>query len=181
MRIDTSRNVNIGATALGARVGIRGSGSTSATTSLLVQNSAAFTSLRTLDNGEVLMYPSTTYPTDTSFRSYQSGGLTVVGLISDRITVSGGGAQDTYIQGYGTYLHYQQFRGLVINNSLGATTSSTPSALVEIQSTTQGFLPPKMTTTQKNAIASPATGLVVMDITTLKLCVYNGSSWVDLH
>jgi hypothetical protein len=42
-------------------------------------------------------------------------------------------------------------------------------------------LPPVMTTTQKNAIASPATGLVVMDITTLKLCVYNGSSWVDLH
>ena len=180
MRIDGSQNVNIGATALGARVGIKGSGSTSATTSLLVQNSGAFTSLKTLDNGEVLIYPSTTYPTDTSFRSYQSGGLAVVGLISDRLTVTGGGANETYIQGYGTFLHYERFRGLVINNSSSATLSTTPSALVEIQSTTQGFLPPKMTTTQKNAIASPASGLVVYDSTTNKLCCYNGSTWNDL-
>jgi hypothetical protein len=159
---------------------IKGSGSTSATTSLLVQNSSAFTSLKTLDNGEVLMYPSTTYPTDISFRSYQSGGLAVVGLISDRLTISGGGAQDTYIQGYGTFLHYQQFRGLVINNLSSATLSTTPSALVEIQSTTQGFLPPKMTTTQKNAIASPASGLILYDSTTNKLQCYNGSTWNDL-
>lgn len=159
---------------------IKGSGSTSATTSLLVQNSSAFTSLKTLDNGEVLIYPSTTYPTDTSFRSYQSGGIAVVGLISDRLTVTGGGANDTYIQGYGTFLHYERFRGLVINNSSSATLSTTPSALVEIQSTTQGFLPPKMTTTQKNAIATPAAGLVVYDSTTNKLCCYNGSTWNDL-
>jgi hypothetical protein len=158
----------------------KGSGSTSATTSLLVQNSSAFTSLKTLDNAEVLMYPSTTYPTDTSFRSYQSGGLAVVGLISDRLTISGGGAQDTYIQGYGTFLHYQQSRGLVINNLSSASLSTTPSALVEIQSTTQGFLPPKMTTTQKNAIASPAAGLVLYDSTTNKLQCYNGSTWNDL-
>jgi hypothetical protein len=176
----SGNSVGINETTPTAKLHIKGSGSTSATTSLLVQNSSAFTSLRTLDNGEVLMYPSSTYPTDTSFRSYQSAGLTVVGLISDRITVSGGGAQDTYIQGYGTYLHYQQFRGLVINNSLGATTSSTPSALVEIQSTTQGFLPPRMTTTQKNAIASPANGLIVYDTDLVRPCFFNGATWITL-
>jgi hypothetical protein len=65
--------------------------------------------------------------------------------------------------------------------SLGNGSDPVASAQVEITSTTKGFLPPRMTTTQKNAIASPATGLVVMDITTFKLCVYNGTSWVDLH
>jgi hypothetical protein len=46
--------------------------------------------------------------------------------------------------------------------------------------TTTGFLPPRMTTTQKNAIASPATGLVLYDSTTNKLQCYNGSTWNDL-
>jgi len=35
------------------------------------------------------------------------------------------------------------------------------SALLDVTSTTKGFLAPRMTETQKNAIASPATGLVV--------------------
>jgi hypothetical protein len=51
------------------------------------------------------------------------------------------------------------------------------SSIVEMESTTQGFLPPRMTTTQKNAISTPATGLVVYDSTLNKLCVYTGASW----
>jgi hypothetical protein len=43
---------------------------------------------------------------------------------------------------------------------IGSTTD-VPSASVAITSTTQGFLPPRMTSTQRDAIASPATGLVV--------------------
>ncbi len=54
------------------------------------------------------------------------------------------------------------------------------SAILQANSTTQGFLPPRMTTTQKNAISSPASGLVVYDSTTNKLCCYNGSTWNDL-
>jgi nitrogen fixation protein len=48
---------------------------------------------------------------------------------------------------------------------------------VEINSTTQGFLPPRMTTTQKNAIVSPASGLVIYDTTLNKLCVRGASAW----
>jgi len=55
MRIDGSQNVNIGATALGARVGIKGSGSTSATTSLLVQNSAGSNALQVRDDRVIIM------------------------------------------------------------------------------------------------------------------------------
>jgi hypothetical protein len=51
------------------------------------------------------------------------------------------------------------------------------SARLQVDSTTQGFLPPRMTTTQKNAITTPATGLVLYDTTLNKLCVYTGSAW----
>jgi hypothetical protein len=54
---------------------------------------------------------------------------------------------------------------------------ATTSAIVEITSTTKGFLPPRMTTTEKNAIATPASGLVVYDSTLNKLAVYTGSAW----
>jgi hypothetical protein len=59
-------------------------------------------------------------------------------------------------------------------------TSINASAQVQIDSTTQGFLPPRMTTTQKNAIASPAAGLMVYDTTLNLMSVYNGTTWITL-
>lgn len=56
-------------------------------------------------------------------------------------------------------------------------TSINASAALQADSTTRGFLPPRMTTVQKNAISSPATGLVVYDTTLNKLCVYTGAAW----
>lgn len=47
-------------------------------------------------------------------------------------------------------------------------------------STSSGFLPPRMTTTQKNAINSPTSGMLVYDITLSGLSVYNGSAWVTV-
>lgn len=52
------------------------------------------------------------------------------------------------------------------------------SAVLEASSTTRGFLPPRMTTTQKNAIVSPAAGLMVYDTTLSTMTFYNGSSWL---
>lgn len=60
---------------------------------------------------------------------------------------------------------------------IGANTSINASAIVDITSTTKGFLPPRMTTTQRDAIASPAIGLVIYNTTTLAPNVYNGTSW----
>ena len=56
-------------------------------------------------------------------------------------------------------------------------TAVIPSAMMAITSTDRGFLPPRMTTTQKNAIATPATGLVIFDSTLNKLCVRGASAW----
>lgn len=57
------------------------------------------------------------------------------------------------------------------------TVTPNATALLDLTSTTLGFLPPRMTTTQRNAIASPAAGLTIYNTTTSELEVYNGS-WV---
>jgi hypothetical protein len=62
------------------------------------------------------------------------------------------------------------------NVGIGTTTPNA-SALLDVQSTTQGVRMPNMTTTQKNAIASPAAGLMVFDTTLSKLAVYTGAAW----
>lgn len=60
---------------------------------------------------------------------------------------------------------------------LGSIGTPDSSALLEMVSTTKGSLLPRMTTTQKNAIALPAEGLEVYDTTLHKKCVYTGSAW----
>lgn len=50
-------------------------------------------------------------------------------------------------------------------------------ALLDVQSTTAGVRFPNMTTTQKNAIATPQAGTVIFDTTLSKLCVYTGAAW----
>jgi hypothetical protein len=59
-------------------------------------------------------------------------------------------------------------------------TLAVASAKMQVESTTQGFLPPRMTTTQKNAIASPATGLQVYDTTLNQMSYYNGTTWTNI-
>ena len=63
-------------------------------------------------------------------------------------------------------------------NLLINTTTDVASSKLTIESTTQGFLPPRMTTTQKNAIASPVAGLMVYDTTLNVISFYNGTMWV---
>jgi hypothetical protein len=67
------------------------------------------------------------------------------------------------------------------NTSLGvgmsAATALNASAILQADSTTRGFLPPRMTTTEKNAIVTPAAGLVIYDTTLAKLCVRTASAW----
>lgn len=62
--------------------------------------------------------------------------------------------------------------------SVGFAGGADASAVIEARSTTKGFLPPRMTTTQKNAIASPAAGLMVYDTTLNVISYYNGSMWI---
>lgn len=84
-------------------------------------------------------------------------------------------APDGSLTGVTSHYAWQNTSGAMIVNS------STPnaSAILQADSTTQGFLPPRMTTIQKNAIVSPAIGLMVFDTTLNRPCFYNGI-WVTL-
>lgn len=53
----------------------------------------------------------------------------------------------------------------------------TPSALLNVSSTTRGVVWPRMTTVQKDAIASPATGLIVFDTDLVQYNFWDGDSW----
>lgn len=62
----------------------------------------------------------------------------------------------------------------------GDISSVDPSAALDIKHTTKGLLKPRMTTTQMNAISSPATGLEIYNTTVGAPYYYNGSSWVQV-
>jgi hypothetical protein len=54
---------------------------------------------------------------------------------------------------------------------------SVASAKLQVDSTTQGLLPPRMTTAQRQAIGTPAAGLMVYDTDLGKLCLRTASAW----
>jgi len=63
------------------------------------------------------------------------------------------------------------------NVVIGGTVTDIASSKLTVESTTQGFLPPRMTNAQRLAIATPAIGLVIYDTTLGKLCVRGAAAW----
>jgi hypothetical protein len=87
MRISTNRNVLIGTTTDLARLTVKGSGATSATTALLVQNANASSSLAVLDNGYVgINTGSAQYNLDVNGTARVQGSL-----LTDLLTLSAPG------------------------------------------------------------------------------------------
>jgi C1q domain len=63
-------------------------------------------------------------------------------------------------------------------NNIGIGTSTpSSSALLDISSTSKGLLTPRMTTVQRNAVATPAKGLLVYDTDLNSLYHFNGTAW----
>lgn len=78
-------------------------------------------------------------------------------------------------------------RGIVVRgtsyflNSIGVGIQTpNTSALLDVSSTTKGFLQPRMTTAQRNAIASPATGLQIYDTDDNAKYYYDGNAWCSV-
>ncbi|MDX1479845.1 MAG: hypothetical protein R3301_19175, partial [Saprospiraceae bacterium] len=70
--------------------------------------------------------------------------------------------------------------GIFGQGSVGiGTTTPDASAILEVQSTTQGLLIPRLTTAQRGAIAAPATGLMVYDADLKIIMYYDGTAWVS--
>lgn len=60
------------------------------------------------------------------------------------------------------------------------TTTPDPSSILEVESSTSGMLTPRMTTAERNAIASPANGLLVYDTDFDLFYFYDSTSWQSL-
>ena len=141
-----------------ARLQVKGSGATSATTALLVENSAGADILKVNDAGQISTTGSMT-------AGYFAAGNSIVGSAYARVA---------------TTKLYASASGAGINVQANATSAQPDaSAILQADSTTQGFLPPRMTTGEKNAIASPAAGLMVYDTDANQMSYWNGSSWIN--
>jgi len=78
--------------------------------------------------------------------------------------------------------NYQRFDDLIVRGTASIGSNSTPDskAVLDLTSTTLGFLEPRMSTANRDAIASPTTGLQIFNSSTGYPNYYNGTSWLQL-
>jgi hypothetical protein len=95
------------------------------------------------------------------------------------------GATDGYVPYYRSegnikkrYLDSSLFQG---DGRMGIGTAAPhASALLDLASITRGLLPPRMTTAQRDAIPSPAEGLVIYSLTEHEPQFWNGTAWMSM-
>lgn len=71
---------------------------------------------------------------------------------------------------------------LYAQNNVGINTNTPDSsAVLHLEATDKGFLPPRMTEIQRNAINNPADGLVIFNTTDSTFEFYNGACWLPTY
>jgi hypothetical protein len=154
-----------------ARLHVKGSGATSATSSILFTNSNNRKIFEVIDNTSVKMCH------DPS----GGGGITVIdGQIElTQYGTINGGAAGLQINSADTSTAIQLFRNVFIVGNGSYQVANDPSAVLQIAGNNKGLMLPKLTTTQKNAVAVTAasSGCIIYDTTLNKICVYSGSAW----
>lgn len=230
---DTNNRLGIGLnTSLSARLHIKGSGSTSSTNSLLVENSAGSDFFWIQDDGPTIIRTSANHRFN-----FNNGNIAIIddsgiirattitaqqiiwnycNFITSNLSLVTNSANSVawdlplttanYLTGTGTTkfmyvrptinqsniadfiaFHYNPTvtaiggrHYVAVYQSgdfvLGAS-SAVATATMQIDSITKGFLPPRMTTAQRNAISAPEEGLEVYDLTLHKKFVYDGTTW----
>jgi hypothetical protein len=84
-------------------------------------------------------------------------------------------AATTYLDSPSGYFGSFVYNGFQIGNGSSAPNAS---AIIDATSTTQGFLPPRMTNAQRAAITSPAIGLMVYCTDAVEgVYVYKSTGW----
>lgn len=105
-----------------------------------------------------------------------------MGTLSGEVRVGVVGAElRVYDSGGSTYpMAIATTGGGTVIEPTGVSGAVAASAVLDLRSTSKGFLPPRMTTAQKNAISSPADGLVVFDTNLGRVAVDDGAVWQTL-
>jgi len=164
----------------GAAATFRASSATQTANIINVQNhDGTSTFLNVKPTGNVLINTTT----DAGYKLDVNGTARISGAVTTTTTITAGGnIQGTNLISTANMwcqniLYGTNFFVSLNGSAIFGGTSSNASAILQADSTTKGFLPPRMTTTQRNAIASPAAGLVVYDNTDNKHYGYNGTTW----
>lgn len=77
------------------------------------------------------------------------------------------------IMNYGSALNSQ----VLISNTSGKPDST---AMMEVKSTTKGFLPPRMTASERNGINNPTPGLIIYCTDCKEMQMYNDTAWTNM-
>jgi hypothetical protein len=204
---DDGSTVGIGTTTPFARFDVRGIGSTVSTASVHISNSVGNVTMNVKDNGWVGIgkYPQCLLDLSGSnpeFRFNNTGSgignfaqITLKHQAGDRVwwywnestlanTFWSDGPSNT-----GKFLFRSGANDLAMSidadGRMGINTDTpNASAMLDISTTARGFLPPRMTTAQRDAIATPANGLIVFctdctatDGSTGVSQTYSSSTW----
>ena len=163
-------NFVIGATTAGARLDVRAQGALSTDIAFRVRNSADTGNLVTIDGTGVLTITNQNTSSSISMTSLLASGATgdTYFSVGRALTLNNSALIGHSTVGGGNYAFITVYGrpasdfSVTSTGSIGIGTSLTSaSARLQINSTTQGFLPPRMTNAQRLAIASPAIGLIV--------------------
>lgn len=148
-----------------------GTGNTSATSSILATSLAGNNTLNLANDGSLTL--GSTGVTGSIILANTSAGATygtIDAATSNSLTINAN-AGVLNLKASSTSMIYTNTTG--VNIASGAT-ATVASALLSLTSTTQGFLKPSMTSTQRDAISSPANGLEVYNSTLTTNSLYNG-------
>lgn len=181
----TTINTNVGfglTTGVSARLHVKGSGSTNATTAFLVEDNLGNDIIKALDDRTIgLGYNGVQITNSVSgTESVRINDRSGAPLMKVGVT-SGSAAKINICNGYFNIFDYSAVGGMVFTNGAGFNVSQDAASMFTLISTTKGMLPPRMTTTQRDAINSGTftTGLTLYNTTDNKLQYYNGTSWVS--
>jgi hypothetical protein len=164
-----------------------------------INTTASFNNYRLMVNGGAIFGPFAALEAATGVLIYPSSIADMrLGIFDGKILISNSVEAKLFIDcgGYGSTggqpvkIYTEEYAGVVYKFPLclqgngyetifGQDTINTnSSSLVTMVSTTKGFLPPRMTATQRASIASPATGLIVYQTDgSFGLYVKNASAW----
>jgi len=181
-----------------------GTFTTVTTSTVTVHNGLGYYSNSALTHGMTRLFPTNVYGAIEEVNT--DGGLLINGLSDSARTsglalrgIVGGGTASTpavrmagYLKSGDTVTSVHDTSALFMLTNANVSTkmamlgsgstgfgtqSPAVSSLLDLTSTTKGFLPPRMTTVQRDAIVSPTNGLVIYNTTTGLFNGYQGGAW----
>lgn len=174
---NTAKELGIGLNTPTSTLHIKGSGSTSATFGFRAENNSNSDYMQYRDDGQLQIYNSGSARTGT-WNGYD--------LVVWRLGRSGQGLIN--FDGEFAFRDEVNATNLIItsatsrfNKGLGINTSgaNNTAAALQVDSTTQGFLPPRMTTAQRDAISTPPDGLIIFNSTSKTFQYRINSQWEE--